>query len=406
MNARHRLWYLSLLVPVVMLLAGLGFILATRQREAATGPQNQGSTAGAEAASARDGATSQPAALVTALKPVSETLTPTARPTEVPQPPRTGPVEEVQAPTETQSLPTRVPKPAGTLLPTGTAASASAPTTLATATGISEPAPSATGTPFATDTPAATLTAPPSSLPAATARPSPSATAAPPRMSSPTPGPQESLAPMATARPLAAGISGRVLFNGQPVEAGLVLVLEDADFKQVQETTVEGDGGYQFVDMAASDSGYNVTFSWARNQAYDPGDVIAWGWIGPVAYDGQSALILPDLEIALLGLEAMQPEPDTSHSAASISPAAPLSFAWSPYPTAERYWVDIEAGPSLESVWRSQFVQEPLTEFEGELDDGTRIQPGVYWWAVGSQSIKNGYRLTISGQRAGLRITP
>ena len=406
MNARNVLRYLSLRLAGVMLVASFGFILIACQRGEPIGPPAQGNTAEGEAVVTPDFVTSQSLALATVLKPFLETLTPTATAIQVLQPSHTAPAEEHQALTETQPRPSRMPKMEATLLPTAIAVTENTPKGLTSAPTASEPALPTTSAPFASSTPLPTFTPLPTSSPTASASPSPSATASPIPRANPSATPQELLLPIATATPLAAGISGRVLLNGRPVEPGLVLALEDADFNQIAETTVGIGGAYQFTDLPASDVGYNVTFSWARNQTYDPSAVIAWGWIGPVPYDGQSALQLPDLEIALLGLEPVQPEPDTTYSAASISAAAPLSFSWSPYPRAERFWVDIQAGPALESVWRSQFVQEPFTEFDGLLDDGSRIQPGVFWWAVGSQITLDGYRFTVSGQRNGLRIRP
>lgn len=198
---------------------------------------------------------------------------------------------------------------------------------------------------------------------------------------------------------------GRVLINGQPVEPGVILVLEDRSLNLIAETAVVAGGMYQFQDVPPSDDGYNVTFSWELNQSYGVDEVISWEWIGPVAYDGQSTLRLPDLEIALLGLEHIQPEPDSSQTAASISPATPLTFVWGPHPAATRYWVDLLPDTSFERVWHSAFTQTTSAGFDGQLEDGSSIQPGAYWWVVGGQSTKEGYRLTIYGHLAALTIT-
>jgi hypothetical protein len=196
-----------------------------------------------------------------------------------------------------------------------------------------------------------------------------------------------------------------LLLDGQEVEPGVVLVLEDQAFNTVEEITMGPDGRYHFEDLAPTDQGYNVAFSWERNQTYGLDEVVAWGWIGPVAYADQEAVQLPDLDIGLLGLEHIRPEPDAPLSGSSISAARPLTFVWDFHPTAARYWVDILAGPSFERVWRSPFTLSTSIDFDGQLDSGGHIQPGTYWWAIGGQSTRQGYQLTVYSHLAGLRIT-
>lgn len=293
--------------------------------------------------------------------------------------------------------------------PTATTGVAGGETRAATATMRATPRPLAT----ATDAGGALETAAPTSRPSSTtAKPTPNPTATPRPGATATPGaadtpaPQQTLPSNPTATPGPPGISGRVLIDGQVAEPGLVLLLEDPSFTVVAETTV-GDGGrYRFEDAPASDDGYNVTFNWERNQAYDLSEVIAWGWIGPVPYDGESDVQLPDLEIELSGLAQVEPEPDTSHAASTLSPATPLTFVWGAHPAATRYWVDLLADESFARVWHSTFTESTSTTFDGQLDDGTGVAPGVYWWAVGGQSTVQGYQVTVYGHLAGLTIRP
>jgi hypothetical protein len=211
---------------------------------------------------------------------------------------------------------------------------------------------------------------------------------------------------MATPTAQPPGISGRLLLDGLAAEPGVVLVLEDQALNTVREITVGPDGRYHFEDLPPTDEGYNVAFSWERNQTYGLDEVVAWGRIGPVTYAAQEAVLLPDLDIGLSGLEHIQPEPDISLSRSSISVVAPLTFVWDFHPTAARYWVDILAGPSLERIWRSPFTLPTSTDFDGHLESGGRIEPGAYWWAIGGQSTRQGYQLTVYSHLAGLRITP
>lgn len=268
----------------------------------------------------------------------------------------------------------------------------------------------ATSRPLATATDAedASETAAPTSPPSPTTSltiPTSSPTATAPTGATPTsgaqatPAPQQTLPVNPTATPGPPGISGRVLLNGQAAEPGLVLLLEDASFTIVAETTVGEGGAYRFENAPAADEGYNVTFNWERNQTYDLSEVIAWGWIGAVSYDGESAVQLPDLEIGLSGLAQIEPEPDTNH-------AAPLTFGWGAHPAATRYWVDLLADGSFARVWHSAFTESTSTTFNGRLDDGSRVQPGRYWWAVGGQRTVDGYQITVYGHLAGLTIGP
>ena len=194
-------------------------------------------------------------------------------------------------------------------------------------------------------------------------------------------------------------------FDGLPVAPGLILVLEDQDFNPLAETTVGPGGEYTFAEPPPADA-YHVTFAWERNQRYGTDEVIAWGWIGPVEYDGQAGVRLPDLEIGLQGLARLTPEPDTTVDADTIGADDPLTFAWDPHPAADRYWVDLLADDSFAQLWRSPLTTTTSTDFAGTLDDGARITPGSYWWAVGGRGTEDGYELTVYGHLAGLRLAP
>jgi hypothetical protein len=293
----------------------------------------------------------------------------------------------LQLATETRRRPDLLDGAVDTAEPSLTITQQFDPTKSNTATIVPSVTPTATSLPTASSTPTKTPNSTPTSKPASPATPLLTAT------------------PRPTATSQSPGIRGRILLNEQPVEPGLLIQLEDRSFNQITETVVGPEGLYQFLEVPASEDGYHITFSWERNQWLDPMEVVAWGWIGPVVYDGQGAVVLPDLEIALLGLEPVQPEPDSSISSDSISASTPVVFVWGSHPAADRYWIDILAGPSFGRLWRSTLSTATSAEFDGQLDDGTRISSGTHWWAVGGRSTKGGYRLTVYSHLAGFRIT-
>jgi hypothetical protein len=384
-DARKIIWLATGLLTITIAL--LALVIVPRQESEATPQPTQSRSARPALAAAMSAMPVRTSALLPTAVTMAEPTSELATPAEV--------LEFTEVAVQADDLLATVdpvhagrrPPSADTLTPTPILIAGTEATRSGTATAPSSTTPSPTVAAAASQT----LTPVPSASPGF----SPAPTSTPLRTS--TPGP--------TATALTPSIGGRVLLNGQPVMPGIILVLEDQSFHIVAETVVAGGGVYEFQDVPPSTDGYNVTFGWQYNQSYGLDEVIAWGWIGPVAFDGRSALQLPDLEIGLLGPEHLQPEPDTSRSATSISSATPLAFVWSPHPTATRYWVDILSGATLERAWHSGFTESTSTNFEGLLDDGSRIQPGIYWWAVGGQSTREGYRLTVYGHLASLRIT-
>jgi hypothetical protein len=201
-------------------------------------------------------------------------------------------------------------------------------------------------------------------------------------------------------------ITGRVLLDGVPVDAGAMLVLEDPDLNIVDEARVDDGGVYVFEAVQASTEGYNVLFGQEWNEQYEVDQVITWGWIGPIILEGGAALELPDLDISLLGFEPHSPAPDATFSAAELSAENPITFEWEAYPQATTYWVDLMRGEELVTVWQSPFVGDTSTAFDGTLSDGERIDSGQYWWGVGAQRALGAYTLTVYGYLPSLTIEP
>jgi hypothetical protein len=308
---------------------------------------------------------------------------------------------------------TATPPPAGDITrvvgggSTGTEAAPLAPT----ATPAAEATATAAVDPTATPTPGATLS--PTQQPTAIAGPTATPTTQATRVFSSdptatfTPGPTATPAASATPAPATLGsIAGRVLWDGAPAAAGLILRLEDQRYSVVAETEVDAEGYYRFADLPSSAAGYNVLFAQEWNEEYDVDEAITWGWIGPVPVRGGAAVTLPDLDISLLGFQPLSPQAGTSFVAADLSPAAPIQFEWQPYPGAARYWVDLLVGAEQERVWQSPLVEDTFVRFDGALEDGTQIEPGDYWWGVGAQRPLEAYTLTVYGYLPPLKIEP
>jgi hypothetical protein len=144
------------------------------------------------------------------------------------------------------------------------------------------------------------------------------------------------------------------------------------------------------------------------NESYEDNQVMSWAWIGPISTSSGMQVDVGDLEIALLGLEPVQPLPDSSIGAASISSGTPLMFEWTAYPQAGRYWLDItrtdEQGQQI--VWQSALVAANTLAFDGTLSDGSKIPPGDYGWAVGAQCQVGGHNFVVYGYLTALQVVP
>jgi hypothetical protein len=154
--------------------------------------------------------------------------------------------------------------------------------------------------------------------------------------------------------------------------------------------------------------GFQVTFAQSMNETYEDSQVMSWAWIGPISTSGGTQVDVGDLEIGLLGLEPIQPMPDSSIGAASISSGTPLRFEWTAYPQAESYWLDLTRSDQQEQriVWQSELVAANSVAFDGTLSDGSKIPPGDYAWAVGAQSHVGGHSFVVYGYLSALEIVP
>jgi hypothetical protein len=227
-----------------------------------------------------------------------------------------------------------------------------------------------------------------------------------PPVPSPTPTPMPTPTPTPTPTPLPPGrIVGRVLLDGTPVSEGVTLKLENRSYNVIAKTKVEADGVYAFTDLEASGEGYNVSFAQQWNSQYGTDQVVSWGWLGPVPVEDGAVIELPDFDISLLGFKQVNPEPDATFSAAAISPENPITFEWTAYPQAVKYWLDVVRGEEQELVWQS-LIRATSFAFDGTVGNGAHIQPGEYWWGVGARRESGPYPLTVYGYLPGLIVQP
>jgi hypothetical protein len=190
-----------------------------------------------------------------------------------------------------------------------------------------------------------------------------------------------------------------VLLSGVPVNAGVRLKLENQAGQQVAETATAADGSYTFENVPPSAEGYNILFHQQANPQYELDQVLSWGWVGPAVVAEDAAVDIPDLDIALLGLKPVNPEPN-----ASLVAGLPITFEWSAYPQATRYWVDLVRGEEMQPVWKSAVLQATSVTFDGQAGGGL-LEPGEYWWGVGAQRSLGNYTLTVYGYLPVLFIT-
>jgi hypothetical protein len=225
-----------------------------------------------------------------------------------------------------------------------------------------------------------------------TATPQPGQTRTPGTTQTNTPKP--TVTPTGTVTPAAISLTGRLLKEGVPV-SGASLTLEDLGTQVLASTTTAADGSYLFPNLAQTTTQYNVAFTHDDNSQFGADEVVSWAWLGPIQLPGQGELSLPDFEIAPLGFGKVSPIAEAEVSVAGITAFTPLHFAWTAYPGAGQYWVDLYEGEDEPPVWISALVSGTTVSFNGTLTSGSRIAPGDYWWGIGAIKDVEVYMLTV-----------
>jgi hypothetical protein len=200
-------------------------------------------------------------------------------------------------------------------------------------------------------------------------------------------------------------VSGRVVRDGASVGAGTTVELEGRD---TVRTTTDANGRYAF-DSAALEGTFSVVFAHEWNaQQYTTDQVASWAWLEGDAPSDDSGIALPDLEISLEvnaeRFEPVAPAAGASFSTREISSRTPLTFEWTPYSGATRYWVDLGAEGEMTPVWQSLLTFLTSSSFNGTLNDETTITAGTYWWSVGARKQIGAYQLFVYGWPRSLII--
>lgn len=194
--------------------------------------------------------------------------------------------------------------------------------------------------------------------------------------------------------------------DGTPAVEGARLRLEDASYQVVAQTTVGADGRYVFADLPPSGEGYTLLFAQEWTPQYELGQVVSWGWLGPVPVEGGQTTLLPDLDLSLLGFAQLAPAPEAIHSAAELAAGRGIVFQWTAYPQAAQYWMDLWPAEEGDLAWQSGLIESTSLDFDGTLDDGALIQAGEYWWGVGARRPVAGYTWTVYGYQQILVVGP
>jgi Ig-like domain from next to BRCA1 gene len=207
-------------------------------------------------------------------------------------------------------------------------------------------------------------------------------------------GQEQEFSILVTVLPSVAQISGRIVKDGIPVGAGVILSLEDYSNQAIAIASTSDDGTFTWTDVPASDQGYNLVFSQSANNQFGIDQALSWVWVGPVPVQQGQAIQLADIDISPLGFAQTNPEPEAVFSAAAITPSTPVMFQWSDYPGAVDYWVDL-VNTDEANIWQSNLVSAQSASFDGTQTNSTHIQAGEYWWAVGARRWLGDYQQTV-----------
>jgi hypothetical protein len=194
-----------------------------------------------------------------------------------------------------------------------------------------------------------------------------------------------------------AGLQGRILFNGSAFNGSVVLRLVDQVSGDVQQFTFLG-GEFFLENLQPSSKGYQVIFDLNDNVQFSQNQVTREVILGPLPAESGALVRYPDMEIALGGLEPLEPSPNAVLMDHPISPQQPVRLKWTEYPSLSQYRVELKPGRLSQPVWVSGYVNSDSVVFDGVLMSGALIQPGRYWWSVSARSADG--TITVAGPEA------
>jgi hypothetical protein len=220
----------------------------------------------------------------------------------------------------------------------------------------------------------------------------------------PNPGTLQSTTPAPTDSGASSGttsVQGRVLFNGSLFSGTIILKLFDPVSTDVQQFTFM-DGEYSVQNLQPSEKGYQIQFSRDDNLQLSQNQVVSQVLVGPIPSGDGGQVRYPDMDIALLGLEPLDPAPDTVLDDDPITPQQPVQFVWTKYPSLSQYRVELRPGRLSQPVWASTYLNTDNVVFDGVLSNGALIDGGTYWWSVSARSADGA--ITIVGPAAELTL--
>jgi hypothetical protein len=181
------------------------------------------------------------------------------------------------------------------------------------------------------------------------------------------------------------GIHGRVLFNSSLFSGTVMLKLVDPALDEIQQFTFM-DGEYSIQNLKPSAKGYQVVFDREDNLQLSQNQVVYEVAVGPLPAEEGDYVRFPDFDIALLGLELLEPEPNEAFTAHPITPQQPLRFVWSEYQGLSQYRVELRRAMHLAPIWTSGYLSSESVVFDGVLANAELISRGTYWWVASARS--------------------
>ncbi|HSQ16279.1 MAG TPA: carboxypeptidase regulatory-like domain-containing protein [Anaerolineales bacterium] len=213
-----------------------------------------------------------------------------------------------------------------------------------------------------------------------------------------TPGPSPTLAPGQT------GISGRVVQNNAPL-AGVVVSFRDD--QPTRTAVTDAQGRYWFTTLAIGID-FVLTFEQSTNpQLASSTQIASTALIYGYLPTSGTVVNLPDLEISVvLNGQTFEPTSPVDGAVFSAANLTTIQLVWTAYPQVEYYYAELSRIDTDELLWGSENTTSTTVMFDGNLDDGTKITAGSYYWVVAANRPSGDYYLTIYSQLRDIVINP
>jgi len=197
-----------------------------------------------------------------------------------------------------------------------------------------------------------------------------------------------------------------VVQNGTPVSSVIVEFKDDVDPRQ---SATNLSGHYWFTTLAPGTT-FSLTFKQSANPQLTPtAEIASLAKIQGALPTGVNIIDLPDFDISLIQndmqFELQSPMDGSTYEASVINSSNKIPFGWSLYGLGGSYHIELGLNGSDQSLWTSDQIASTNFEWDGTLDDGTHISPGIYWWRVGVTKSLGSYVVVIFTQPWDLIFT-